>query len=56
MPDGAVRVTFRPPLTPEQYAELLDRVKGANSIADLRREMSKAARLWKRKLDFSVEP
>jgi hypothetical protein len=56
MPDGAVRVTFRPILTPEQYSELLGKVKVAGSIAELRREMTKAAKLWKRKLDFSVEP
>ena len=55
MRDGAVRVGFRPKLTPEQYAELLRRVERATTKDELRREMLSASQKWGNQLDFDTE-
>jgi hypothetical protein len=45
--DGAVTVTFQPPLSPENYAELYDLMLGdIGSAADLDEKMRELARRW----------
>jgi len=44
--DGAVHVTFSPALTPEQYAELLEMVRGDCTIADLRARLQNVSQIW----------
>ena len=46
MRDGAVEVAFRPKLTAEQYAELLDTVKESATKDEFRQLMTGLAISW----------
>ena len=44
--EGVVSVSFRPALTPEQYAGLFDAVHDAGTAAQLQESLSRVAEKW----------
>jgi len=53
MRDGALRLTFHPRLTADQYAELLKVVERPATKKELRSEVAKAAKRWK--VEYTAE-
>jgi hypothetical protein len=50
--DGMVEVTYTPLLSPEQYAELLEIVREAETAKELRQVAAKASQRWQRQVSF----
>ena len=46
MPDGALRVSFYPRLSVQQYAELLESANRATTRAEWRQEIENVAKRW----------
>jgi hypothetical protein len=55
MRDGAARVRFRPRLTADEYAELVECVARASTRDELRKETEQAAARWGKQFEFDSE-
>ena len=51
MRDGPIRVTFRPALTADEYAELMRIADRSTTKAELRDSLAQAARAWGKKVE-----